>query len=75
VPEDPSTGSAAAAFAGPACCVGPMHGEGDHTVRIEQGYEMNPSFSSLASSLRGGKLVSATVGAAAVTVTQGVVSA
>jgi len=74
-PEDPATGSAAAAFAGLLAMSG-RYDDGDHTLRIEQGYEMGrPSLIELGLSLRGGKLTSATVGGSAVTVTEGAISA
>jgi trans-2,3-dihydro-3-hydroxyanthranilate isomerase len=75
VREDPATGSAAAAFAGLLAASG-RYADGEHTVRIEQGYEMGrPSVIELALTLRGGKLTAATVGGGAVVVTEGAIEA
>jgi trans-2,3-dihydro-3-hydroxyanthranilate isomerase len=75
VPEDPATGSAAAAFAGLLATQGRC-GDGDHTVRIEQGYEMGrPSLMELSFSMRGGALAAASVGGSAVVVTEGAIEA
>lgn len=74
-PEDPATGSAAAAFAGLLAASG-RYGDGEHLVRIEQGYEMRrPSLIELGLSIQGGKLASATIGGPAVIVTEGVIDA
>jgi trans-2,3-dihydro-3-hydroxyanthranilate isomerase len=73
VPEDPATGSAAAAFAGLLARSTP---DGERTVRIEQGYEMGrPSLMVLGLTLRGGKLAAASVGGEAVIVTEGTLEA
>ena len=54
--EDPATGSAVAAFAGLLAASG-RYSDGEHTLRIEQGYEMGrPSLIELGLSMRGGKL-------------------
>ncbi len=75
VREDPATGSAAAAFAGLLAASG-RYADGEHVVRIEQGYEMGrPSVIDLALAMRGGKLVAATVGGGAVVVTEGAIEA
>jgi trans-2,3-dihydro-3-hydroxyanthranilate isomerase len=75
VPEDPATGSAAAAFAGLLATQG-RYADGDHSVRIEQGYEMGrPSLMELSFAMRGGALVSASVGGGAVVVTEGTIEA
>ena len=75
VPEDPATGSAAAAFAGLLATQG-GYGDGDHTVTIEQGYEMRrPSLMELAFTLSGGALAAASVGGGAVVVTEGAIEA
>ena len=75
VREDPATGSAAAAFAGLLAASG-RYADGEHVVRIEQGYEMGrPSVIELALMLRGGKLAAATVGGGAVVVTEGAIEA
>jgi len=71
VPEDPATGSAAAAFAGMIAAHDALS-DGDHAIAIEQGYEMGrPSLIRLALSISAGKLVSASVGGDAVVVTEG----
>jgi trans-2,3-dihydro-3-hydroxyanthranilate isomerase len=71
--EDPATGSAVAAFAGPLA-VGKSDGE--HAFTIEQGYEMHrPSLIHLSLSVRGGALASATVGGDAVLVSEGTIEA
>jgi trans-2,3-dihydro-3-hydroxyanthranilate isomerase len=73
IPEDPATGSAAAAFAG---LLASRLGDGEHTVAIEQGYEMGrPSVIRLASVVRAGRLVSASIGGDAVVVTEGTIEA
>ena len=75
IPEDPATGSAVAAFAGLLPRIAPLP-DGDHTFRIEQGYEMGrPSLITLGLVLRGGKLASASVGGEAVVVTEGALEA
>ena len=75
IPEDPATGSAAAAFAGLLATQG-RYADGDHAVTIEQGYEMGrPSLMELSFALRGGALVSASVGGGAVVVTEGTIEA
>jgi len=75
VPEDPATGSAGAAFAGLLAAHGGL-GEGEHVVRIEQGYEMGrPSLIEVTLSIAGGKLAAATIGGGAVIVTEGTIQA
>jgi trans-2,3-dihydro-3-hydroxyanthranilate isomerase len=75
IPEDPATGSAVAAFAGLLAASG-RYGDGEHTLRIEQGYQMGrPSLIELALSLRGGKLIAATIGGSAIVVTEGTIDA
>jgi trans-2,3-dihydro-3-hydroxyanthranilate isomerase len=75
VPEDPATGSAAAAFAGLLAARGTL-ADGEHAFAIEQGYEMGrPSVIRLALVVAGGALVSATVGGDAVIVTEGTIEA
>ena len=72
--EDPATGSAAAAFAGPLSAAGP--GDGQHAYTIEQGYEMGrPSLLNLTLSIRGGSLAGAVVGGDAVLVSEGAIEA
>jgi trans-2,3-dihydro-3-hydroxyanthranilate isomerase len=73
--EDPATGSAAAAFAGVVARSAGLP-DGDHTLRIEQGYEMRrPSVIQLAMTLQGGRLTAASIGGGAVLVTQGTIEA
>jgi trans-2,3-dihydro-3-hydroxyanthranilate isomerase len=75
VPEDPATGSAAAAFAALLATQG-SYADGDHTVTIEQGYEMGrPSLMELSFAMRGGTLTAASVGGGAVVVTEGMIEA
>jgi trans-2,3-dihydro-3-hydroxyanthranilate isomerase len=71
VREDPATGSAAAAFAG-FCATSLRLGDGEHRFVIEQGFEMGrPSLIELDLTMRGGTMVSASVGGPAVIVTEG----
>jgi trans-2,3-dihydro-3-hydroxyanthranilate isomerase len=73
VPEDPATGSAAAAFAGLLAARGRL-ADGDHAISIEQGYEMGrPSLIGLAIAMRAGKLASASIGGDAVIVSEGTI--
>jgi trans-2,3-dihydro-3-hydroxyanthranilate isomerase len=75
VREDPATGSAAAGFAGVLAASG-RYADGEHKVRIEQGYEMGrPSVIDLALTIHGGKLAAASVGGGAVVVTEGAIEA
>lgn len=75
IPEDPATGSAAAGFAGLLAAAG-RYGDGEHHLRIEQGYEMGrPSLIELGLTIGGGRLASATIGGSAVLVTQGSIEA
>jgi trans-2,3-dihydro-3-hydroxyanthranilate isomerase len=75
VPEDPATGSAAAAFAGYLA----LHGgyrNGNHALVIEQGFEMGrPSLVALTLKISGGKLTGASIGGGAVVVTEGTIEA
>ncbi|MBX9843896.1 MAG: PhzF family phenazine biosynthesis protein [Xanthobacteraceae bacterium] len=74
VVEDPATGSAVAAFAGPLAAGKP--GDGQHAHTIEQGYEMGrPSLINLTLTIRGGALTGATVGGDAVLVSEGSIEA
>jgi trans-2,3-dihydro-3-hydroxyanthranilate isomerase len=75
VPEDPATGSAAAAFAG-FCAQSLSLRDGDHRFVTEQGYEMGrPSLVELSVTMRGGALSSASVGGPAIIVTEGTIEA
>jgi trans-2,3-dihydro-3-hydroxyanthranilate isomerase len=69
IPEDPATGSAVAAFAG---IVAADRADGDHTLRIEQGYEMKrPSLIELGLTVQDGVLTAASIGGGAVMVAEG----
>jgi trans-2,3-dihydro-3-hydroxyanthranilate isomerase len=71
IPEDPATGSAAAAFAGVAQAFEAPE-DGVHTITIEQGFEMGrPSLIHLTMEIAGGNLVAGEIGGAAVIVSQG----
>lgn len=73
IPEDPATGSAAAAFAG---MIAGGLGDGVHRARIEQGYEMGrPSLIELALTIRDGRLAAAAIGGGAVIATEGTIEA
>jgi trans-2,3-dihydro-3-hydroxyanthranilate isomerase len=75
VAEDPATGSAAAAFAGYLVVHGGYR-DGEHLVRIEQGYEMGrPSIMELTLKIGGGKLTGASIGGSAVVVLEGTIEA
>jgi trans-2,3-dihydro-3-hydroxyanthranilate isomerase len=69
--EDPATGSALAAFAG-ATVLFDHYSEGDHTLIVEQGFEMGrPSLMTLGLDIERGQLASASIGGGAVLVAQG----
>jgi trans-2,3-dihydro-3-hydroxyanthranilate isomerase len=71
VREDPATGSAVAAFAG-LIVAREKPGDGKHSYRIEQGYEMGrPSQIKLELSVVGGVLDSARIGGGAVVLARG----
>jgi trans-2,3-dihydro-3-hydroxyanthranilate isomerase len=71
IPEDPATGSAAAAFAG-AVAVFDAPGEGAHLYWIEQGIEMGrPSRIRLEIGMEGGTIAAARIGGHAVHVATG----
>jgi trans-2,3-dihydro-3-hydroxyanthranilate isomerase len=75
VAEDPATGSAAAAFAG-YLATHESYKDGEHLVRIEQGYEMGrPSLMELTLKIGGGKLTGASIGGSAVVVMEGAIEA
>jgi trans-2,3-dihydro-3-hydroxyanthranilate isomerase len=75
VAEDPATGSAAAAFTGWAALHGDLS-EGDHELRLEQGYEMGrPSLITLFVTLRAGGLAAASIGGEAIEVSEGTIEA
>ena len=75
IPEDPATGAAAAAFAGVLAEAGGL-GTGEHSYAIEQGYEMGrPSLIELGMTTQDGMLTRATIGGAAVIVTDGHIEA
>ncbi|MBB3902539.1 PhzF family phenazine biosynthesis protein [Methylobacterium brachythecii] len=71
IPEDPATGSAAAAFAGVLMQFEQL-GDGTHDVVIRQGYAMGrPSEIGLQVMVEGGALRSAEIGGTAVVVSEG----
>jgi trans-2,3-dihydro-3-hydroxyanthranilate isomerase len=71
VTEDPATGSAAAAFAGVIIAFD-RPGDGEHTLTIEQGFEMGrPSIIALGLTIEAGALRSATIGGSVVIVSDG----
>ncbi|GBU18168.1 MULTISPECIES: PhzF family phenazine biosynthesis protein [Methylobacterium] len=71
IPEDPATGSAAAAFAGVLMQFERL-GEGDHDVTLRQGVAFGrPSEIDLQVTIRAGALDSAEIGGAAVVVSEG----
>lgn len=73
VPEDPATGSAAAAFTG-LCASALALADGEHRLTVEQGYEMGrPSLLELTLTLRDGSLAAASIGGEAVVVTEGTI--
>jgi trans-2,3-dihydro-3-hydroxyanthranilate isomerase len=75
IPEDPATGSAAAAFAGALMQFEPL-GDGEHSFVIEQGYEMGrPSEIQLQIVIESGALASAEIGGGAVLVSEGEIEA
>jgi trans-2,3-dihydro-3-hydroxyanthranilate isomerase len=74
VPEDPATGSAAAAFAGYLALQG--YRDGSHALVIEQGFEMGrESLIELTLEIAAGKLASASIGGGAVVVSEGRIEA
>jgi trans-2,3-dihydro-3-hydroxyanthranilate isomerase len=73
--EDPATGSAAAAFTAVLARFGGF-GDGEHSVVIEQGYEMaRPSVIKLGMTIQGGALTAGTIGGSAVMVSEGTIEA
>lgn len=75
IPEDPATGSAAAAFAGVVARHGGLP-DGEHALVIEQGFEMGRrSLIRLTLTLVGGALTAAAIGGEAVEVSEGVIEA
>jgi trans-2,3-dihydro-3-hydroxyanthranilate isomerase len=73
IPEDPATGSAAAAFAGIAAAGRP---DGAHRLVVEQGYEMKrPSQIELGFTIAKGAITAATIGGYAVPVSEGTIDA
>jgi trans-2,3-dihydro-3-hydroxyanthranilate isomerase len=75
IPEDPASGSAVAALSGLIAASGGL-ADGEHNLRVEQGYEMGrPSLLELGVTIRGGKLSAATIGGGAVMVGEGSIEA
>jgi trans-2,3-dihydro-3-hydroxyanthranilate isomerase len=75
VQEDPATGSAVAALAGLLTDSG-GYPDGDHALRIEQGFEMGrPSLIDLTLTIRARKLSGATIAGHAIVVSEGEIEA
>ena len=75
VPEDPATGSAAAAFAG-YLALQAEYQDGNHALVIEQGFEMGrPSLIELTLKISAGKPTGASIGGSAVVVSEGTIEA
>jgi trans-2,3-dihydro-3-hydroxyanthranilate isomerase len=75
IPEDPATGSAAAALPGVICRFA-CPGDGSHTMLIEQGHEMGrPSLMEVTMTVAGGALGAVSIGGEAVVVTSGTIEA
>jgi trans-2,3-dihydro-3-hydroxyanthranilate isomerase len=75
VPEDPATGSAAAALAGLLAKFA-RPADGEHTYVIEQGYEMGrPSLITLSLTIRDRELSRAAIGGQVVSVSEGMIEA
>lgn len=75
VPEDPATGSAAAAFAGVLAAFENLP-DGEHSLPLEQGIEMGrPSIIALEVHIRAGKLAGCRVGGNAVHISAGTIIA
>jgi trans-2,3-dihydro-3-hydroxyanthranilate isomerase len=73
VPEDPATGSAAAAFAGVLARHARLR-DGEHAFAIEQGYEMGrPSVIHLRLTISGGALTAASIGGEAIVIANGTI--
>lgn len=73
IPEDPATGSAAAALAG---LLSAHLADGEHTFLIEQGVEMGRASSiEMALRRRGGRIEEVTIGGAAIVVAEGLLEA
>jgi len=71
IPEDPATGAAVAAFSGAILHFDGLQ-EGEHSFKIEQGYEMGrPSLIELVMTLRERKLKSSQIGGHAVLLAEG----
>jgi trans-2,3-dihydro-3-hydroxyanthranilate isomerase len=71
IPEDPATGSAAAAFAGAIQRFDALP-DGLHRRAIEQGFEMGrPSLVHLSLSIEGGRLATVRIGGHAIRMSEG----
>lgn len=71
IPEDPATGSAVASFAGVVAKFENLN-DGQHTIRIEQGVEMDrASLISLSLEMKGGAIDSGSIGGNAVVFARG----
>lgn len=75
IAEDPATGSAVAAFAGLLAAQAAL-ADGEHRVRIEQGYEMGrSSLIDLTLTMAGGRMTRGQIGGGAVVVCDGTIEA
>jgi trans-2,3-dihydro-3-hydroxyanthranilate isomerase len=75
IPEDPATGSAAAALAGVIARYGRLS-DGEHELAIEQGYEMGrQSLIRLSMTLQGGQLTAGAISGEAIVVSEGTIEA
>ncbi|MBZ8135244.1 PhzF family phenazine biosynthesis protein [Afifella sp. IM 167] len=75
IPEDPATGSAVAAFAGPILKFD-QPTDGDHAILVEQGYEMErPALIRLDITVGRGALTNVRIGGGAVRVMEGTINA
>lgn len=75
IPEDPASGSAVAALSGLIAASGGL-ADGEHALRVEQGFEMGrPSVIELGITIRAGALSAATIGGGAIVVGEGAIEA
>jgi trans-2,3-dihydro-3-hydroxyanthranilate isomerase len=75
IPEDPATGSGAAALAGVIARYGRV-ADGEHALAIEQGYEMGrPSLIRLSMTVKVGQLTAGAIAGEAVVVSEGTIEA
>jgi trans-2,3-dihydro-3-hydroxyanthranilate isomerase len=75
IPEDPATGSGAAALAGVIARYG-RAADGEHALAVEQGYEMGrPSLIRLSMTIKSGQLTAGAIAGEAVVVSEGTIEA